>query len=96
MLIGAATVNGDPAEYAFFFVNGQYVGTDLPQSSASISVSAQTGDTVTIRYALYRVTDPACCPSGGYQDVSYSWDSSTLAPQSSYPTYLATAPLSRR
>lgn len=97
VLIGhKIAANGDPAEYAFFFVDGQYVGRDLPQSSASISVVGQTGDTVVIRYALYRVTDPECCPTGGYQDVPYHWDGQQISPQGDYPTYLADAPLSRR
>lgn len=88
--------NGDPAEYAFFFVDGQYIGRDLPQSSASISVVGQTADTIVIRYALYQPNDPECCPTGGYQDVPYYWDGQQLSPQGDYPTYLADAPLSRR
>jgi hypothetical protein len=96
VLIGLRMTNGEPTEYAFFFVNGQYIGTDLPQSSASMSVASQTGDTVVVRYALYRTTDPECCPSGGFADVPYHWDGTHLHPLASFPTYEADAELSRR
>jgi hypothetical protein len=93
VLIGTA---GPGRDWAFFFVNDHWIGTDLPDTSASMSVVGQTGNTVVIRYDLYRPADPLCCPSGGYQDVPYHWNGDHLAPLAPYPGSSPNAPLGRR
>lgn len=86
ILIGVKTGSADGYDkLAFFFVNGQYIGTDTLQPSASIRMVWRTGDTIALSYNLYQGGDPMCCPTGGAATVRYYWDGKTLTPLDPIP-----------
>lgn len=81
---------------AFFFVGETFIGTDTQEPSGAIEVVAQDGESVTLRYGLYRPGDSIEAPSGGSAEVTYAWDGRRLVPQDAIPTADPDAPLSRR
>lgn len=58
---------------AFFFGDGKFIGTDTADGSAAESARRLNGDTITVQYDLYAAGDPQCCPSGGTDNVRFSW-----------------------
>lgn len=73
----AAQAAGAPAgRRAFFFVGGQFIGTDASEPSAELRILDQTENTVTLRYGLN---------TGGSARVRFKWAGGTLAPQSPIP-----------
>jgi len=96
VLLGVSR-SGDPrAEQAFFFVGDTFIGTDTKDPSAAIEVTAQSDDSVTLSYGLYRPADQIDVPTGGTAEVTYRWDASRLTPQDPIPSASTAAPLSRR
>lgn len=87
---------GPRAELAFFFVGDRFIGTDTKDPSGQIEVVEQTGEAVTLSYALYRPADSVDDPTGGTAEVTYAWDGSRLTPQGAIPDASPDAPLSRR
>jgi LppP/LprE lipoprotein len=69
---------GAHTQRAFFFVNGGYVRTDLPNSSAGIHIAWRSNTTIALAYALYKATEPVCCPTGGSMIVRYEWNGTQL------------------
>jgi LppP/LprE lipoprotein len=96
VLLGVSQSADPRAEQAFFFVGDTFIGTDTKDPSAAIEVAAQGGDSVTLRYALYRPSDAIDSPTGGAADVTYAWDGTRLVPQDPIPSAASGAPLSRR
>lgn len=92
ILTGSA--DGHPA-WAFFFVDGHYIGTDTELPSALINLAWTHSDTVALTYLLYAPADPMCCPSAGTATVRYHWNGSHLAPLDPIPPAGGTGP-SRR
>ncbi len=65
----------------FFFVRGEYLGTDTAKTSLGIiNVAAAGTAKINVTYANYAPSDPFCCPSLPPVTISYSWDGSTLTP----------------
>jgi hypothetical protein len=97
VLIGnlSASATGH-VQKAFFFVDGNYIGTDSTKDSNSIQLGDVGDDTVGLQYALFRPRDPECCPTGGTANVDYHWTGSKLVPQQPIPPSSYDAPLSRR
>ncbi len=81
---------------AFFFVGNEYIGTDLADPSATITILGVSRTSVTLSYALYHPNDAMCCPTGGTAAVTYQWNGTRLTPLSAYPPSDPGAPLSRR
>lgn len=90
VLIGQRGGPSAHVQRAFFFVNGDFIGTDTKAPSADILVVAQEDTEITLAYAIYTPTDQLCCPSGGDQQVRYQLDNGQLVPQDPVP------PVSRR
>lgn len=84
------------AELAFVFVGDRFIGTDTRDPSGLIEVVAQSDDSLTLSYGLYRPSDSIDEPTGGTAEVTYAWDGSRLTPQGAIPTASPDAPLSRR
>lgn len=89
-------VSDTGAQQAFFFAGDRFIGTDTKDPSGRIAVADQSGDSVTLTYALYRPGDSIEQPSGGSTDVTYLWDDGRLAPREEIPPADPSAPLSRR
>ncbi len=86
MLIGTRTGSGDGyGQQAFFFVNGRYIGTDVKEPSATVSVVGQSDTEVTLAYPLYRSSDPLSSPSGGQARVRFQLNNGKLAPLDPIP-----------
>jgi LppP/LprE lipoprotein len=97
VLIGVATGSADGFnQRAFFFHNGQLVGADSTNASASVSVYDQTGNLVRLVYAIYRPTDPMCCPTGIATVARFRLDDSGFVSLDQVPPADPTTPLSRR
>jgi energy-coupling factor transporter ATP-binding protein EcfA2 len=60
---------------AFFFVDGQLVGTDFPlyKKCYPSTMAWNRGTISAVSYPVYRPKDPFCCPSGGTQTVRFEW-----------------------
>jgi LppP/LprE lipoprotein len=91
VLIGSSSAAGDgDQQQAFFFLGNRYLGTDSSQPSASLQVVSQGDTEVTLAYALYRPSDPLCCPGGGQAQVTFQLNDGALDPLQAIP------PLSER
>jgi hypothetical protein len=78
-LVGAPAGDRAGGRRAFFFAEGQYLGTDTADNSARIRVlRAGPPEQVTLRYRLYEPTDEPCCPTGEAADVRYEWTGEEL------------------
>ncbi len=84
------------AQKAFFFLGGDYLGTDTLSESAGIKYAGQEDTTVSLTYSLYRPDDPNCCPTGGEKTVRFHWSGKRLVPLDQIPSDSLGAPLSRR
>ena len=85
MTLNALVGSGSGGQMVFFFVDGDYIGTDTADPSGDIDI-VSTSDTVTeVSYGIYVPEDPDCCPSGGRQTVRYSWSGSELQPLDPIP-----------
>lgn len=96
VLLGVSRSADPRAEQAFFFVGDTFIGTDTKDPSAAIEVVAQSDDSVTLGYGLYRPADQIDVPTGGTAEVTYRWDGTRLVPQGPIPASSPAAPLSRR
>lgn len=98
VLVGVARSGpaGSRRELAFLFVGASFIGTDTKDPSGQIAVVAQDGGSVTLRYGLYRPSDPVDAPSAGTADVVYRWTGARLVPQGAIPPAAPAASPSRR
>lgn len=79
VLVGTRTGSGDGyGQQAFFFIGGQYLGTDTKEPSAKLRVVAQSDTEVAIAYPLYRSGDALCCPGGGQRVVHFALNNGKL------------------
>ncbi|MDP9385895.1 MAG: LppP/LprE family lipoprotein, partial [Actinomycetota bacterium] len=84
VLLGEATgdaVAAGAAEgrRAFFFIGGEFIGTDATEPSDELRIVAQTNNTVTLRYGL---------DTGESVRVRFKWEAGTLSPQTPIPPAL--------
>jgi hypothetical protein len=73
VIIAESTAPPHDRQWAFFFMDGRFVGNDLPEPSASIQFAWRSADTIALAYAVYRPDDRPCCPTGGAMNVRYHW-----------------------
>lgn len=93
VILGTATGSGDGYNnWAFFFVNGHYIGTDTKSPSAGIRVAWTSPTTVALTYPLYQPSDPLCCPSGGTTTVRYHWNGAQLVALDPIPPAAGSGP----
>lgn len=79
VLIGTATGSADGYnKKAFFFYNGEYLGTDTSGASAQINVAWRDDKTIAINYILYKTKDPLCCPTAGAATVRFQWNGNKM------------------
>jgi hypothetical protein len=88
MILGHSHGSADGGrEWAFFFdPNGVYLGTDASEPTAGLERSWSDGDTIALRYTLFRADDPQCCPSGGATTVRFHWDGDRVNALDSIPS----------
>lgn len=79
----AESATGQPM-WAFFFIDGQYIGTDTRVPSQSLGLTWAEESVVIIRYALYGPSDANCCPSDN-TTVQFHWDGEKLEPRDPIP-----------
>ncbi len=98
VLIGVArrVPPGSRLELAFLFVGATYIGTDTRDPSGQIAVVAQSGESVTLAYGLYRPADSIDDPTAGTAQVTYRWTGARLVPQQAIPPAAPSASPSRR
>jgi len=85
VLIGRRNTAEGQQEQAFFFLDNRFLGTDASQPSASITVVYTGEGEVTLRYALYKPSDPRCCASGGTAEVRFALNNGRLQPSQPLP-----------
>ncbi|MFD2420877.1 LppP/LprE family lipoprotein [Amycolatopsis pigmentata] len=87
VILGTVSISVDGySNRAFFFANGNFVGTDTSTDSAGITALGAVGDTVTLSYQLYNPADPMCCPTASTATVRYHWTGSGLVPLDKVPS----------
>lgn len=97
VLVGTRTGSGDGYDQrAFFFLDGHYIGTDAGKPSAQVKVISQGDTEVTLAYALYRSSDPDCCPGGGQAQVRFQLNNGRLRPLDPIPPVEPPTGLGRR
>lgn len=62
----------------FFFAGGRYVGSDTPNGSRSVGAVRISSTEIEVQYLLYKPGDPACCATGGTDDVRFTWTGAKL------------------
>jgi hypothetical protein len=82
VLVGRHAEGGNRA---FFFVDGEMVGSDDPLVSGKVRVAEARKRSVTLAYGLYEPGDEPCCPSGGDAEVSFSVQDGALVPDVALP-----------
>lgn len=73
VIVASSTSGASGPTKAFFFGDGKYIGADTVRGSASESARRVSSDEIVIRYSIYAVGDPQCCPSGGSDSVRFTW-----------------------
>ena len=73
------------AQRAFFFRNGDFLGTDLKKPSASVKIAWRNDTTIALSYAAYKTGEPLCCPTGGAMIVRYKLVGNLLKPLDPIP-----------
>jgi hypothetical protein len=74
----APSVSGRGARF-YFFIDGRLAGTD-GDGSQDADVVSNDGTTISIRYVLYKSTDPGCCPTGGEAIVRFEQRGAEVVP----------------
>ena len=83
---------GIRGRHAFFFVRGDYLGTDAAEPSLRVRVLRQRGGTITLRYTLFSPGDRASKPTGGRVDVRFTMADGRLVPQDAIPPVASRLP----
>lgn len=87
VLLGMCTGSADGyCKQAFFFYNGEYLGTDTLSPSAQINIVWRDDTTIALNYILYNKDDPMCCPTAGAVTVRFQWDGNKLMALDPIPT----------
>lgn len=63
---------------AFFFVDGENVGTDAPDASGEVEIVKAAETQVQLSYRTYEPTDDADRPTGDEVRVRFRWDGTAL------------------
>jgi hypothetical protein len=81
----AAGTDGTHEQRAFFFRNGDFLGTDLKKPSATIKIAWRNNTTIALSYAAYKTGEALCCPTGGAMIVRYKLVGNALKPLDPIP-----------
>lgn len=97
VILGRVSISVDGySNRAFFFADGNYVGTDTSTDSAGIVALWSTGDILALSYQLYNPGDPMCCPTANAATVRYQWTGGRVVPLDDVPSADWAAVPSRR
>ena len=77
---------------AFFFVRGDYLGTDAAEPSLRVRVLRQRGGTITLQYILFSPGDTPEKPTGGRVDVRFTMADGRIIPQDAIPPVASRLP----
>ena len=66
---------------AFFFVRGDYLGTDAASPSLRVRVARQRGSVVTLVYTLFSPGDKESKPTGGVTECASRWPTGGSSPR---------------
>ncbi|KPV43011.1 LppP/LprE family lipoprotein [Alicyclobacillus ferrooxydans] len=84
--IGTATQSQDGYnQLVFFFLNGQYLGTDTAKPSLQITSAVPAGNGIAVTYPVYLSNDSLASPTGTPVTITYTWNGSKLVPNKPYP-----------
>ena len=84
--IGSATQSQDGYNHlVFFFLNGQYIGTDTAKPSLEITSAVPAGNGIAVTYPVYRSNDSFAHPTGTPVTITYTWNGLKLIPNKPYP-----------
>lgn len=72
--------------FVFFFVNGQFIGTDTAKPSLEITRVAASGNGIAVTYPVYKANDAYADPTGTPVTITYTWTGSKLVPNKPYPS----------
>jgi hypothetical protein len=80
-------------EVVFFWHNRAFIGLSADYETPEVvSLKSPAPGTFVIRYAQYRRTDPACCPSLPPRTVTYGWSGHILISNGVPPKGTGTPP----
>jgi len=79
---GASGIRG---RRAFFFVRGDYLGTDTASPSLRVRVVRQRGSVITLGYTLFSPGDKESKPTGGIAKVRFTMADGRLVPEDPIP-----------
>ena len=86
VLVGRPTESsGIRGRRAFFFVRGDYLGTDAAEPSLRVRVVRQRGSVITLAYTLFSPGDKAAKPTGGTVKVRFTMADGRLVPEDPIP-----------
>ena len=77
---------------AFFFVRGDYLGTDAASPSLRVRVVRQRGSVITLAYTLFSPGDKATKPTGGVAKVRFTMADGRLVPEDPIPPVASRLP----
>lgn len=83
---------GIKGERAFFFVRGDYLGTDAASPSLRVRVTRQRAGVITLRYALFMPGDKRSHPTGGAASVRFTMADGRLVPEDVIPSVSSRLP----
>jgi hypothetical protein len=93
VIIGRAKAStGIRGRRAFFFVRGDYLGTDAVEPSLRVRVLRQRGGTITLAYKLFSPGDKPSRPTGGTATVRFTMADGRLVPQDPLPPVASRLP----
>jgi hypothetical protein len=95
VLIGRAKAEtGIRGRRAFFFVRGDYLGTDAAEPSLRVRVARQRENQITLAYRLFAPGDKLCCPHAGTARVRFTITAGRLVPEDALPPVASRLPAS--
>lgn len=77
---------------AFFFVRGEYLGTDAASPSLRVRVLRQSGGVITLGYKLFSPGDKASKPTGSLVKVRFTLADGRLVPEDPIPPVASRLP----
>ena len=77
---------------AFFFVRGDYLGTDAAEPSLRVRVIRQRGSVITLAYTLFSPGDKESKPTGGIAKVRFTMADGRLVPEDPLPPVASRLP----
>jgi hypothetical protein len=93
VILGRAKAStGIKGRRAFFFVHGDYLGTDAASPSLRVRVVRQRGGVITLGYTLFSPGDKPSKPTGGVARVRFTMADGRLVPEDPIPLVASRLP----